>query len=238
MTAQVILGAVFVLVGLGVKVAQAAGLLGIGEIGFVGEVSNLGMLLLGKELLNKSPAAQARTSLKPPPAAGAVLLACMLPLMQACAGTPSYDPLAAREAANDIRAELNEAHDVALQAGALVPLACAYLGEGDARCKALEDGYAVLRASFRAGYAAADLIDTTGIATAEATQGVQSVISAAHDFGSAVTTIAAEVANVLGERSGGQGAGPDHDAGGGREQGAPAPSPEGEAAPNAAPAPQ
>lgn len=51
MTWQAIVGVAFVLIGLLVRVLTAAGLLGTGEIGMVGEISNLGMLLIGKELI-------------------------------------------------------------------------------------------------------------------------------------------------------------------------------------------
>lgn len=83
MTAQVIIGIVFVLIGICVEVAKAAGMLGSGEIGYVAEVSNLGFLLLGKELLNKSAAAQAKESARKSIAPVAIVL--LLALLPACA---------------------------------------------------------------------------------------------------------------------------------------------------------
>jgi hypothetical protein len=103
MTAQVIIGLVFVLIGVAIELAKAAGLLGAGEIGYVGEVSNLGFLLLGKELLDKSPAAQARSAARKSVAP----IACAFLLLGGCATLRDIKPIA--RDVNNIARELCEA---------------------------------------------------------------------------------------------------------------------------------
>lgn len=106
MTWQAIVGVVFVLIGLAIKVAQAAGLLGAGEIGMVGEISNLGMLLIGKELIPgsaQSLAVSSRASKLPP-------VALALPLMFLLGGCASWGDVkpVARDV-NNIARDLCEA---------------------------------------------------------------------------------------------------------------------------------
>jgi hypothetical protein len=67
MSQQAIVGLVLLLVGVAVKVAAAAGLLP-GDVGFIGEITNLGVALIFKEQAMPSPQAlaiKARKSLPP-----------------------------------------------------------------------------------------------------------------------------------------------------------------------------
>lgn len=176
-----------------------------------------------------------RASVKPPHFTDLMIVFVVLPLL-GCAGTPSYDPVAARNAANAIRLELNSAHDTVQQAGALLPLVCAYVGPESEKCTALEGAYDALRAAFKSAYGAADLLDATGIATSDMSRAVSDVTVAAKTFGETVLGLAKEVADVLDQRSGGQGAGPGDAVGGGGLEDA-GPSPQGGAAPGVAVSP-
>lgn len=192
MTPQVIIGIVFVLIGIGVEIAKAAGMLGSGEIGYVAEVSNLGFLLLGKELLNKSAAAQAKDAARRsiPPAAGALLV---LPLLFGCAGTPTDAALQNRLEANALRAEVNEASDVLAQAHGALPFVCAYLGPDSAACVTLEDSYRVLASAVDTAHRAIDLLDAVGVGAVQTRTAVERVLSEAETFGASVQRAGEEV---------------------------------------------
>lgn len=103
-TAHTWLGIAFIAVGVVVKIAQAAGLLVAGEIGYVGEITNAGFLLLGKELWPGSPqslAVRKRTSIPP------VALVLLLALVPGCATWADAKPVL--RDVNDIARELCEA---------------------------------------------------------------------------------------------------------------------------------
>jgi uncharacterized membrane protein YczE len=57
MTPQTIVGLVLLVLGVGVKVAAASTWIP-GDVSFIGEITNFGMLLLGKEMLQPSAAAR------------------------------------------------------------------------------------------------------------------------------------------------------------------------------------
>lgn len=205
MTAQVIIGLVFVLIGVAIEVAKAAGLLGSGEIGYIGEISNLGFLLLGKELLNKSPAAQAKETARKSIAPVAIVAL----LLGACAGTPADTALQNRLEANALRAEVNEASDVLAQAHGALPFVCAYLGPDSAACVTLEDSYRVLASAIDTAHRGIDLLDAVGVGAAQTRVAVERVLSESEAFGAAVKRAGEEVAHALeADRSGGGPNGP------------------------------
>lgn len=104
MTPQVIIGLSLLLVGVVIKTLAAAGIIP-GDVGFVGEVTNLGMLLLGKELMPASAASQKSRSI--PPVAIVLLLA--LPLVASCTAKQVADVKNVARRVNDIARELCEA---------------------------------------------------------------------------------------------------------------------------------
>lgn len=119
MTPQVIVGLLLLLVGVAVKVLAA--IKQLPDIALVGELTNLGMLLLGKELMQASPAAQAKRS-SLPPKAGAVGVVLAL-LLVGCAGAePALQ-------ADDYAQRLNKASVALLRATPIIDAGCAFLEE-------------------------------------------------------------------------------------------------------------
>lgn len=230
MTAQVIIGLVFVLIGVAIEVAKAAGLLGSGEIGYIGEISNLGFLLLGKELLNKSPAAQAKETARKSIAPVAIVAL----LLGACAGSPTDTALQNRLAANELRDTVNEASDTLAQAYGALPFICAYFGEQSAACMSLQDGYRITASAIDTVHRGIDLLDAVGVGAEQTRSAAERVLSEAKAFGSAVQRTGEEVANAVAKQADGSGGGP---GGPSAEQPAPEAAPaEGESpAPAAAP---
>lgn len=207
MTPQTIVGLVLLVLGVAVKVAAAAAWLP-GDVSFIGEITNLGVLLLGKELMPASAAALKRTSLKPPsaPAKPGDWLEPLVPLLlhaaamsiafgtlTACAGSPADAALQNRIEANALRAEVNEASDVLAQAHGALPFVCAYLGPDSAACVTLEDSYRVLASAVDTAHRAIDLLDAVGVGAVQTRTAVERVLSEAETFGASVARAGEEV---------------------------------------------
>lgn len=229
MTPHTIVGLVLLVLGISVKVAAAAGWLP-GDISFIGEVMALGTFLIGKEQASSSEAARAkRTSLKPPPAAGALLV---LPLLFGCAGSPTDTALQNRLAANELRDTVNEASDTLAQAYGALPFICAYFGEQSAACMSLQDGYRITASAIDTVHRGIDLLDAVGVGAEQTRSAAERVLSEAKAFGSAVQRTGEEVANAVAKQADGSGGGP---GGPSAEQPAPEAAPaEGESPPPAA----
>jgi hypothetical protein len=204
MTPQTIVGLVLLVLGVAVKVAAAAAWLP-GDVSFIGEITNLGVLLLGKELMPASAAAaQKRTSLKPP--AGAALL--VLPLLFGCAGSPRDAALQNRLEANALREDVNEAAEVLAQAYGALPFICAYFGEQSAACMSLQDGYRITASAIDTVHRGIDLLDAVGVGAEQTRVAAERVLSEAKAFGSAVQRTGDEVQNAVAKQADGSGGGP------------------------------
>lgn len=207
MTWQAMVGVLFVLVGVIVKVLTAAGLLGAGEIGLVGEVSNLGMLLLGKELWPgsaESLAVKSRT--KPPPIPGrslTMLLGLAIPAsylltgqLVACTATQTVTD--ARKAAEQMReqakAEAAHARETLASARSMLDIADSAVGIacGFRRvemCSPTEDTLAALRAGVKAADQAVGVAESTGIAMPTVMQQVETVAEQIEALGATVSAL-------------------------------------------------
>lgn len=162
-----------------------------------------------------------------------IALALPLVFLIGCAGANVDPALANRMAANDLRAQVNEASDQLERVHGALPFVCAYLGPDSARCVALEDGYRVAARLVDTAHRAVDLIDAVGVGAVETRAQVERVLDEAKQLGAAVADASNEVTNALGHH---QRSIPD---GGEADQAGPAPAaPEGGApTPGSAPAP-
>jgi hypothetical protein len=202
MTPQAFIGLGFVLLGVAVKVAQAAGLLGAGEVGYVGEMTNLGFLLLGKELLNKSPAAQAKDAARKSIAPIACVF--LLLLLPACAGMDKAvaDAQAARDraavSAAAMRSDLSAARGVLDAFSTSVTVLCSF--QRVEQCSAAEDTIRVLAAALKTASQAVDVAESAGIAMPVLAQQVATVAEQARALGATVQALGSEVARVVDQR--------------------------------------
>ena len=185
MTPQVVIGLTLVLVGLALKAAAA--ILQLPEIGLVGEASNLGMLLLGKELMQPSQAMVAKRSTRPPVPV-AMLFGVAL-LLTACGAS---DEAARRDRANEYTQRVNAGAAVMRETRVLVDAGCAFIGEKPP-CASVRQAYALAAASLEAAHAAIGIYDATGQGPLEA---ITKVIQAEADA-AALVLEAKKLAEVI-----------------------------------------
>lgn len=177
MSPQVLVGLVLVLVGLGVKVAAAV--LKLPEIALVGEVTNLGMLLLGKEMLQPSAAMQQkRASIAPK--AGIVFAVLLL------AGCASAPPV--RDTANEFTKRVNQGAEALDAAAPMVRVSCAFIADRSP-CPAVKQAHATASASIDAAHRLIGIYDATG-------QGVLETVSAVIAAEADAAAFALEVAKL------------------------------------------
>ena len=190
MTPLTILGALFVIVGVVIKALAAAGFLGTGEVGWIAEISNLGMLLLGKELWPGSPDSLAVRKRSIPP----VALLVVPFLLLGCAGT-NYAPGDAALAARDMRSDLARVSGVLEFARNATPLLCS-LQPGPA-CDALRDSIPVLDAAHKTASQAVDLLEASGLAVDAVAVQVRVVLDQSQALAQTVAALGHEVANAV-----------------------------------------